>query len=132
MLVRIGRIEAVLLRVAVCVSDGDAPGRITGEWFVEREQQRVQLRLDAVVGDDQGAVARDRLAPGLATPGRVRFGGVAEAAIRPAVAQGEQDACVAAHVRQRGPRMPVLAAQREAVAGRTSTRLNSSHVKIAE
>src|SRR3546814_12533952 len=72
----------------------------------DRHQQRIEVVLDAVVAKDQRTIARDRLAPWLPAPGRVRV--LVEVATGPAVAEPEIDPVLAADVRQRDRGVPVL------------------------
>src|SRR3546814_8832515 len=80
----------------------------------DRHQQRIEVVLDAVVAKDQRTIARDRLAPWLPAPGRVRV--LVEVATGPAVAEPEIDPVLAADVRQRDRGVPVLSPELHEIA----------------
>src|SRR3546814_14028888 len=74
----------------------------------------MEVGLDAVVAKDQRTIARDRLAPWLPAPGRVRV--LVAVAAGPAVAEPEIDPVLAADVRQRDRGVPLLPPEPHAVA----------------
>src|SRR3546814_18933587 len=95
----VGRVGPVLLGITVGVGEVDAPAGVFRVRLGDRQQQRIEVVLDAVVAKDQRTIARDRLAPWLPAPGRVRV--LVEVATGPAVAEPEIDPVLAADVRQR-------------------------------